>query len=67
MAVFLDGDPKYLYSILLETRDPADDARVQAGKDWLAAERTAYVEKTRDAFMVPFRRADRPWRAEFLP
>lgn len=47
--------------------DDADRARVQAGKDWFAAEKSAYFARTRDAWMTNFRNAERPWRAEFLP
>ena len=51
----------------LETFDPKDDARLQAGKDWLDAEELSSLETTRDGHLMDFRSSDRPWRAEFLP
>ncbi|MEJ1997605.1 MAG: hypothetical protein P8X76_05495 [Maritimibacter sp.] len=69
MAVVLrrGADPKYWYTFQLETFDPADDARIQAGGDWLHAEEIAYMEETEDYKKLGFRMAERPWRAEFLP
>lgn len=69
MAVYLrDGsDPKFRNKFKLETCDPADDARSQAGKDWLKAEFLAYLEESEDFGSTGFRTAERPWRAEFLP
>lgn len=61
------SDPKFYDKFRLETCDPADDARIQAGKDWLKAEELAALEETRDGFLMEFRRSERPWRAEFLP
>ena len=69
MAVSLNDalDSSFRTKFYLETYDPNDDACLQAGKDWLHAEKLAALEKTRDGFLVEFRSIDRPWRAEFLP
>lgn len=67
MAVNLDASLEYKFSIGLHTCDPADDARIKAGEDWLDTEELAYLEKTRDGHMLEFRTAERPWRADFLP
>ncbi|MCG7495091.1 imm11 family protein [Thalassobius sp. Cn5-15] len=67
MAVNLDASLEYKFSIRLHTCDPADDARIKAGKDWLDAEELAYMEKSMDMRLLDFRTAERPWRADFLP
>lgn len=60
-------DPKFYDKFGLEICDPADQLRVQAGKDWLKAEEIAALEETRDGYLMEFRRSEHPWRAEFLP
>ena len=35
--------------------DDADRAQIQAGKDWFAAEKSAYFARTRDGWMINFR------------
>ncbi|WP_027259836.1 MULTISPECIES: imm11 family protein [Leisingera] len=61
------SDPKFYGKFRLELCDPADQLRVQAGKDWLKAEEMAALEETHDGYLIEFRRSERPWRAEFLP
>lgn len=69
MAVNLSTtlDPKFVHKVLLQICDPADDARIDAGRDWLYSQEIAALEETRDGYLVAFRSAERPWRAEFLP
>ncbi|MBI1493450.1 hypothetical protein [Halocynthiibacter styelae] len=69
MAVNLSTthDPKFVHKVLLQICDPADDARIDAGRDWLHSQKIAALEETRDGCLVAFRSAERPWRAEFLP
>lgn len=47
--------------------DDSDRARVRVGKDWFDAEKSAYLDRTLDAWLINFSNTERPWRAEFLP
>lgn len=69
MAIRLDLDygGRFYEKYYLQCCSDADRERVQSGKDWLDAEDTAYLRRTRDARRLNFRNVERPWRAEFLP
>ena len=69
MPVGIDVDIYYpgWGKTILETCDPADDARIQAGKDWYRAKEIEYLTETRDTWFLGFNPQEHPWRAEFLP
>lgn len=69
MAIRLDLDfgGRFYDKYYLQCCSDADEERIQAGKDWLKAEDSAYFRRTGDAWGLNFINVERPWRAEFLP